>query len=225
MMSGRGPPAKVNGLSRSLFRPSDDGVTLPFNIPGNAMACTELLHIKDMLGDDKAVAAASALDVDLENLVKLLSSVSDGICSALDVLIEKASSSQDGPHAGVLPYEIDGYDSSYFMDDANVPSLLSLPVLGYMPRSSAIYQKTRDFVLSNRNPFYYGGKEGEGIGGPHEGYNMAWPMAIINQAMTSDSDSEVMLGMYPRCYNDSRLLLMIVLIVIAQQALLSCLSK
>jgi uncharacterized protein len=49
MISGRGPPAKKCGLTRSLFRPSDDSVTLPYNIPGNAMACTELVHLQELL--------------------------------------------------------------------------------------------------------------------------------------------------------------------------------
>ena len=53
MISGRGPPAKKCGLTRSLFRPSDDSVTLPYNIPGNAMACTELVHLQELLTKSK----------------------------------------------------------------------------------------------------------------------------------------------------------------------------
>ncbi|CAE7639592.1 mug157, partial [Symbiodinium microadriaticum] len=191
MMSGRGPPAKVNGLSRSLFRPSDDGVTLPYNIPGNAMACTELKHMQEMLQDAAVQAAAAALEVDLSALSTMLRAVTGGICTALDDVILASAASPSTLHLGVLPYEIDGYDSSYYMDDANVPSLLSLPVLGYISRSNDIYQSTRAFTLSSRNPFYFSGKDGAGVGGPHEGYNMAWPMAIITQAMTSADDDEI----------------------------------
>lgn len=49
MISGGGPPARKCGLTRSLFRPSDDSVVLPYNIPGNAMACTELMHLQELL--------------------------------------------------------------------------------------------------------------------------------------------------------------------------------
>jgi uncharacterized protein len=171
-------------------------VTLPYNIPGNAMACTELRHVQQMLADKDVASIASSLTVDIEAMSAMVTSVADGICTALDGVIKEAqsSSSGEGRHSGVLPYEIDGDDSNYYMDDANVPSLLSLPVLGYMSRSNDIYQLTRDYTLSSRNPFYYAGTQGEGIGGPHEGLNMAWPMAIINQAMTSNNDEEVCLS-------------------------------
>lgn len=78
------------------------------------------------------------------------------------------------------------------MDDANVPSLLSLPVLGYLSKTHNAYQLTREFVLSEENPYYFKGSEGEGIGGPHEGYNYTWPMSITMQAMTSDNDEEIL---------------------------------
>ena len=77
------------------------------------------------------------------------------------------------------------------MDDANIPSLLSLPFLGYMGRSEEIYLQTRDFVWSKNNPFYFSGTQGDGIGGPHVGPDFAWPMSLIMRAMTSNSDDEV----------------------------------
>eukprot|EP00602_Paraphysomonas_sp_CaronLab_P011530 CAMPEP_0185039854 /NCGR_PEP_ID=MMETSP1103-20130426/37184_1 /TAXON_ID=36769 /ORGANISM="Paraphysomonas bandaiensis, Strain Caron Lab Isolate" /LENGTH=362 /DNA_ID=CAMNT_0027578905 /DNA_START=469 /DNA_END=1557 /DNA_ORIENTATION=+ len=201
MMNGRGPPAHPNGLSRSLFRPSDDGVTEPYNIPGNAMACTELNHLRTMLIEgimpDSSIQmkAITGANVDISTLLSLVDVVADGICKALDSLIEDVTENDlddhSSVHGGVLPYEIDGYDSYYFMDDANVPSLLSLPVLGYLSPSHPIYKSTRNYVLSQRNPFYFSGTEGEGVGGPHEGYGYAWPMAIITRAMTSDNDEEI----------------------------------
>lgn len=102
------------------------------------------------------------------------------IISALSSL-EKQAETTKSP----LPYEVDGFRSSYYMDDANIPSLLSLPILSAMPPSHPLYLSTRKFLLSSSNPFFFSGKEGAGIGGPHVGFPNAWPMSIIVQAMTS----------------------------------------
>jgi hypothetical protein len=77
------------------------------------------------------------------------------------------------------------------MDDANVPSLLSLPYLGAVDRNDPIYKNTRQFVLSLDNPFFFKGKAAEGIGGPHVGLDMIWPMAITMQGLTSTSNDEI----------------------------------
>jgi meiotically up-regulated gene 157 (Mug157) protein len=157
-----------------------------YNIPGNAMACAELKHISELIGQTKTTdSKLQKVDIDV-------SSVSKVICAALEDVISESKFSRDK----VLPYEIDGYGSSYKMDDANIPSLLSLPFLGYMKNSNPSYIETRKFVLSSRNPFYFSGSDGEGVGGPHVGYNYAWPMAIIVRAMTSSDDEEVYIRQY-----------------------------
>jgi hypothetical protein len=113
--------------------------------------------------------------------------VGSKLCTAMNKVVFEAT------HADkVLPYEIDGYGASYRMDDANTPSLLSLPFLGYMKNDHAVYSSTRDFVLSKRNPYFFQGAAGEGVGGPHVGVNYAWPMAITMRAMTSASEDEIM---------------------------------
>jgi meiotically up-regulated gene 157 (Mug157) protein len=76
------------------------------------------------------------------------------------------------------------------MDDANVPSLLALPYLHSSP-DAALYARTREFVWGPRNPWFFKGTAGEGIGGPHEGPGMIWPMSQIVYALTSRSDAEV----------------------------------
>eukprot|EP00605_Chrysophyceae_sp_TOSAG23-4_P000619 GSChrysophyteH1.ASY1.ANO1.698.1 assembled CDS len=158
-MSGLGPAGlKDVGFSRSLFRPSDDAVTLPYNIPGNAMACVELKHVL------RARQVHTKAELEEE-------------------LVEEMS---------VYPYEVDGFGSRLYMDDANIPSLLSLPILGYASPSNPLYLKTRKTLLSeSTNPFFFSGIAGSGIGGPHVGYQMAWPMSIAVRAMTSDDDAEV----------------------------------
>ena len=78
------------------------------------------------------------------------------------------------------------------MDDANVPSLLALPYLCDIPLSDKIYKNTRRFVWSEDNPYFFKGSAGEGIGGPHIGYDMAWPMSIMMKAFTSTDDAEIL---------------------------------
>ena len=79
------------------------------------------------------------------------------------------------------------------MDDANVPSLLSLPFLEFTDSEDPIYQNTRKYVLSlDENPYFFKGSAGEGIGGPHVGDKFIWPMSIIIRAMTSNNDTEIM---------------------------------
>lgn len=68
------------------------------------------------------------------------------------------------------------------MDDANAPSLLGMPYLGDLDINDPIYQNTRRFVWSKDNPYFFKSKAGEGIGGPHIGYDMIWPMSIMMKA-------------------------------------------
>ncbi len=91
----------------------------------------------------------------------------------------------------ILAYETDGYGNTLQMDDANAPSLLSLPYLGCCDIASPLYQRTRHFVLSPDNPYFFRGTAAEGVGGPHVGVGYVWPMAIIMRALTSTNDREI----------------------------------
>jgi meiotically up-regulated gene 157 (Mug157) protein len=86
---------------------------------------------------------------------------------------------------------VNGFGSFNLMDDANVPSLLSLPYLGASKNSNPVYQNTRRMILSKANPFFFKGKAGEGIGGPHIGQDMIWPIAITMRGLTSTNDAEI----------------------------------
>jgi len=77
------------------------------------------------------------------------------------------------------------------MDDANIPSLLSLPLFGFCEVNDPIYVNTRRLVLSKRNKYFFSGKAGEGIGGPHVGYGFIWPMSIIVRVLTASDDDEI----------------------------------
>src|SRR3569833_2979912 len=99
-----------------------------------------------------------------------------------------------GAHAtygNILAYEADGFGDQSFMDDANVPGLLSMPYLGTIKVSDPLYQNTRKFLLSPDNPYFFKGKAAEGIGGPHVGLGYIWPMSIIIRALTSTDDKEI----------------------------------
>ncbi|HUN04324.1 MAG TPA: glycoside hydrolase family 125 protein, partial [Niabella sp.] len=91
----------------------------------------------------------------------------------------------------IYAFEVNGYDSYNLMDDANVPSLLSLPYLGAVKAGDPIYQNTRKYIWSLDNPFFFKGKYAEGIGGPHIGLDMIWPMSLSQKALTSSNDAEI----------------------------------
>src|SRR5690606_1599428 len=84
-----------------------------------------------------------------------------------------------------------GYGSCNLMDDANVPSLLSLSYLIPTMKNDKEYKNTRKYVLSGENPFFFKGKAGEGIGGPHVGVDYIWPISIAMRGLTSDDDKEI----------------------------------
>ncbi|CAK7216497.1 hypothetical protein SBRCBS47491_002850 [Sporothrix bragantina] len=94
-------------------------------------------------------------------------------------------------YGDIYAYEVDGFGSHNLMDDANIPSLLSAPLLGYVDRHDPVYRNTRRFVLSHANPYYMTGPVINGTGGPHVGTGMAWPMSLVVQIMTTDSDREI----------------------------------
>lgn len=72
-------------------------------------------------------------------------------------------------------------------DDANLPSLLSLPYLGFVEVSSEIYQNTRAFIFSERDRYFYANKTVNGVGSSHTEYRYIWPLALITTIMTSTS--------------------------------------
>ena len=91
----------------------------------------------------------------------------------------------------MYPYEVDGFGNQLFMDDANVPSLLSLPYLGCVPVDDQVYQNTRKFLFSGSDPYFFKGKAGKGIGSEHTGLNKIWPISLMMQAITSEDDNEI----------------------------------
>jgi len=173
--AGRGNPVRPVGLIASGFRPSDDACIFPFLVPSNLFAVTSMRQLAEMahaiLHDDTLAHAATSLADEVEQALRQHAIVST-------------------PEGTIWAYEIDGFGSQLLMDDANVPSLLGLPYLASSP-DAALYARTRAFCWSERNPWFFRGKAGEGIGGPHIGHDMIWPMSQIIYALTSTSDNEI----------------------------------
>lgn len=176
-MKGYGYPVKPVGLICSSFRPSDDATLLSFLIPSNFFAVVTLRQAAEMM-------TKVANDTDTaEKLTVLASEVEKAIQEYAVIETEK--------YGKVYAYEVNGFGSYLLMDDANIPSLLSLPYLGAVRNDDPIYLNTRKMVLSEDNPFYFTGKAAKGIGGPHVGQDMIWPMAITMQGLTSADDNEI----------------------------------
>ena len=139
------------GLIRSAFRPSDDATILGFFIPANAMMAVELRRTAKVL---KAAGEAHTA----EKFEKWSQQITDGIWDHGVV--------QHAKFGRVFAYEVDGYGSHILMDDANYPSLLALPLMGFVPPDDEVYQNTRKMLLSRAsNPYYLEGQEFRGIGG------------------------------------------------------------
>ena len=175
--NGYGAPVKPVGLIASVFRPSDDRTSLPFLVPSNFMAVSSLKKMAEILSkvnqkNDNA-AECLALAHEVETALKQYAIV-------------------DHPKYGkIYAFEVDGFGNRLLMDDANVPSLLGMGYLGDVDLNDPIYQNTRRFVWSEDNPWFFSGKAGEGIGGPHIGYDMVWPMSIMMKCFTSQDDDEI----------------------------------
>lgn len=175
---GRGNPGRPVGLIQSAFRPSDDACIFPFLIPSNYFAVQSLRQAAEII---RAVRAEKAFARECEELA-------DEVSGALATYARRIH-----PSAGeIFAYEVDGYGNALFMDDTNIPSLLALPYLGCVATDDPVYRRTRAFVLGPDNPWFFQGTAGEGIGGPHTGYDMIWPMSIIMRAFTSDDDREIL---------------------------------
>ncbi|MFN8306068.1 MAG: glycoside hydrolase family 125 protein [Ferruginibacter sp.] len=185
-MGGYGYPTKKIGLIHSMFRPSDDATVFPFNIPANLFAWEALTLLVQIL---EGYSNESGKTV-IKEANDLRKDIQKGLLMA---------GSYRHPSFGeIYVYETNGFNSFNLMDDANIPSLLSMPYLLSWWKDEG----TRKFVLSPENPFFFKGRAAEGIGGPHVGMDYIWPMSIIMRGITSQDDKEIKicLGMLQRTH-------------------------
>jgi meiotically up-regulated gene 157 (Mug157) protein len=173
---GLGAPVAPTGMTWSGFRPSDDACTYGYLVPANMFAAV-------VLGQVAEVAERVLNDIELRaEALGLASEIRSGISA--HALVEHPDVGQ------IYAYETDGLGNHSFMDDANVPSLLSLPYLGWCPPNDPFYLNTRRFVLSAKNPYYYEGTAASGIGSPHTPSRYIWHIALAMQGMTATSAAE-----------------------------------
>ncbi|MFC5653525.1 glycoside hydrolase family 125 protein [Paenibacillus solisilvae] len=173
---GKGSLTAYTGMTWSGFRPSDDACTYGYLIPANMFAVVVLRYaaeIAEQVLQDEAMAMEAK---------QLADEIDEGI---------RKHGTVDHPEFGkVFAYEIDGFGNYNFMDDANVPSLLSIPYLGYTDAEDPVYINTRSMILSRHNPYYFEGTAASGIGSPHTPPHYIWHIALAIQGMTAISNEE-----------------------------------
>ncbi len=174
---GKGTPVAYTGLVWTGFRPSDDAARYQYNIPDNMFGVVVLRDLtdveKNVYRDSRMAANAWGLSIEIQRAIER-----DGLVNI--------------PGIGrIYAYEIDGYGHANLMDDANIPSLLSIPYFGYVGMRDVVYQATRSFILSPRNPYFFAGKYASGIGSPHTPHGYVWPLSLVMQALTTTDQSEI----------------------------------
>lgn len=176
-LGGYGNPVNPVGLIVSSFRPSDDATIFPFLVPSNYFAVVSLRQLAEIFTyviKDKTFADECT-------------SLADEIEEALS----KYAVTEHLNFGKIFPYEVDGFGNQLFMEDANIPSLLSLPYLKAISLDDDIYNNTRKFLFSKNNPYYFEGKAGNGIGGPHAGLGKIWHLSVIMRGLTSPHENEI----------------------------------
>lgn len=176
-LEGYGNPVKPNGLICSIFRPSDDATIFPYLIPSNFFAVVSLQQLAE-------ISSSVYHDSSLAN-------ESNALAVEVMTALRQYAVTTHPQFGNIYAYETNGMGSYNLMDDANVPSLLAMPYLNAINNTDPVYVNTRRFVLSTENPYFFKGKAAEGIGGPHAGMDMIWPLSIIIRGLTSTDDSEI----------------------------------
>jgi len=157
---GRGAPTAYTGMIYSAFRPSDDACFYGYLVPSNFFFLNELENLSQKMKTPKSEALAREIRNGLEKYAVI-----------------------DNLYA----YEVDGLGNALFIDDANIPSLLSLPLLASASLDVDVYRNTREFILSYSNPYFFSGSKAAGIGSQHTPANHVWPIAMSVEALTSPS--------------------------------------
>ena len=160
---GRGAPTAYTGMIYSAFRPSDDACVYGYLVPSNFFFLNELENLSQRLKTPKSESLARDIRSGIEKYAVI-----------------------DNLYA----YEVDGLGNALFMDDANIPSLLSLPLLAGASLDVDVYRNSREFILSSSNPYFFSGVRASGVGSQHTPKNHVWPIAMSVEALTSPSNEK-----------------------------------
>lgn len=175
---GKGMPVSYTGMTWSGFRPSDDACTFGYLVPSNMFATVALSYLTEIFteffpGEKEFIDACEKLKGEIE------------------YGIENYAVYDHPVYGKIYACETDGMGNKRLFDDANIPSLLSIPYLGFTDKNDEMYKRTRAFILSRDNPYYYSGKYGEGVGSPHTEPGYIWHLALSMQGLTSDNPAEI----------------------------------
>ena len=175
-LDGKGNPTGYTGMTWSGFRPSDDRCVYNYLIPANMMCVVAATRaaklLKDLCGDEAYAQKALTLAKEVRQGIEIYGTV------------------ETEEFGKIYAYETDGLGRHLLMDDANSPSLLSMPYLRYCGKDDPVYLNTRRFILSKANPWYFEGKAACGVGSPHTGKNKIWHIALTMQILTSNDKAE-----------------------------------
>lgn len=179
---GKGSRTGYTGMTWTGFRPSDDPTTYGYSIPSNiyaAGALERVLELNKRVWKDKNLETGSQ---------KLLHGIETGINEYGIVEVENG--------VKIYAYEVDGLGGKETqMDDANIPSLLSIPLLGWSGYDPRIYANTRKRLFNAKtSDFYFRGHEIEGLGSPHTAQGMVWTLAVVTRALTAPIGIDVAVG-------------------------------
>ncbi|POW14904.1 hypothetical protein PSTT_02508 [Puccinia striiformis] len=172
-------PQAYTGLVGTRLRPSNEPVIFPYNVPVNAMISVQTSQLQKLL---------TSAPLSPPSLKRRAAAISQNINKALNVHAVTTH-----PIWGkIYAYELDGFGSTAIMDDAAIPSLLSLPYIGWESLNSTIFKTTRRLLTSpDGNPFFFNGTSGFGIGSSHTGADKIWPMSLISLLFSSESAEEI----------------------------------
>ncbi len=170
-------PSPAIGLIWSAFRASDDATHYPYNVPEQMFAVTALRDLASLALDGYADRA--------------LATRADGMAEGVAAAIRRSGMVHDFRCGVVYAYEVDGRGRRDLIDDANLPSLLGIPLGGFASAYDPVYRRTRACVLSPRNRYYVEGRVASGIGSPHTPSGYVWPLSLVARALTSLSREEI----------------------------------